>query len=83
MNAKIQLSQNLKPDEGPEFINQFFIPTYDSNKAMAYSSYTLDVPLGIAHKYRNVSPTYDDVSRLSEPSFMYQLSKYEKDKKNI
>ncbi len=73
-------SQNLKPDEGPEFINQFFIPAYDSKRAMAYSSYTLDVPLGVAHKYRTTGPvsTYDDISRLSDPGYLSQLAGYKK-----
>jgi hypothetical protein len=72
-------SQNLKPDEGPDFINQFFIPAYDSQRAAAYSSYTLDVPIGVAHKYRSTGPTaYDDASRLSDPGFMYQLAGYKK-----
>ena len=73
-------SQNLKPDEGPEFINQFFIPAYDSKRANAYSSYTLDVPFGVAHKYRTTGPvsTYDDISRLSDPGYLYQLAGYKK-----
>jgi hypothetical protein len=72
-------SQNLKPDEGPDYINQFFIPAYDSKRAAAYSSFTLDVPFGVAHKYRSTGPTsYDDISRLSDPGFMYQLAGYKK-----
>lgn len=73
-------SQNLKPDEGPEFINQFFIPAYDSKRANAYSSYTLDVPFGVAHKYRTTGPvsTYDDISRLSDPGYLSQLAGYKK-----
>jgi hypothetical protein len=71
-------SQNLKPFEGPDFINKFFMPAYDSNK-LNYSSLIVDTPIGIPHKYRSVSP-YDDVSRLSDPEFLYQLAGYKKGK---
>ncbi len=73
-------SQNLKPDEGPDFINQFFIPAYDSKRAAAFSSFTLDVPIGTSHKYRAIDQvsTYDDASRLSDPGFLYQLAGYKK-----
>jgi len=78
-NQKSFSSQNIKPDEGPEFINQYFIPTYDSKKASAYSSYNLNSPVAVSHKYPASAP-YDDVSRLSDQGFLYQLAGYEQTK---
>lgn len=74
-----QQSQNLKPDEGPEFINTFFIPAYDSKKASAYSSYILDQPISSNHRYPTSSP-YDNVMFTSDPSFLDRLSSYERNK---
>ncbi len=63
-----------KVEEGPEFINTFYMPLYEPHKSTEYASYTLDKPLGVNNKYANVNE-YSDVNFSSDPTFLNRLSK--------
>ena len=65
--------QGTKPDEGPEFINTFYMQMYDPLKTTGYASYTLDKPLGVNNKYANVGE-YSDIGFSSDPAFLYRLA---------
>jgi hypothetical protein len=73
-------NQNLKIDEGPDFINNFFIPSYDTKKSGNYSSINLETPVGTNNKYSATAP-YDDVGVSLDSSLLYKLSHYSNPKK--
>jgi hypothetical protein len=73
-------SQNMKLEEGPDFINKFYRSTYQSHKGnnnfAAFNATPLGAPTGDSHKYANIS-SYSDVSFSSDPAFLSRLSNYE------
>ena len=69
-------TQNMKPSEGPDFINKFFIPAYDLKKSDGYQPFSTDEQIGSAHKYPAMGP-YDDTSLISsDPNFLKKLADY-------
>jgi ribulose bisphosphate carboxylase small subunit len=71
---------NIKPMEGPDFINTFFVPGYDTKRIDGYASFIVNKPVGSVNKHSATAP-YDDVSRISsDPAFLGMMTKYEENK---
>jgi hypothetical protein len=64
---------NYMTNEGPEFINKFYLPSFENNKN--YGSYAnINNSVEEDNKYKANRP-YDDVSINSDNSLLYQLNK--------
>lgn len=59
-------------DEGPEFINQFYLPTRNTKKAESLASTKSG---DIFNNKFSAKGSYDNVAFTSDPAFLYQLSK--------
>ena len=77
------LSSKLKSDimdEGPEFINQFYLPTRDTKKAdnlatIKFGDVSNNKFGDVSNNKFSAKGSYDNVTFSSDPSFLYQLSK--------
>jgi hypothetical protein len=84
--SKSSKSKSDIVDEGPEFINQFYLPTRDTKRAENLASTKFgksnmlnlesNVFLGdVSSNKFSAKGSYDNVAFSSDPSFLYQLSK--------
>jgi hypothetical protein len=63
-------------DEGPEFINQFYLPTRDTKRSENLSNIKFGQNIGdVSSNKFSAKGSYDNVAFSSDPSFLYQLSK--------
>lgn len=84
-SEKTSKNQLLYPQEGPEFINKFYIPTYETPKASTYASITskpmtLDNQDYLTSNKYSAQSSYNNINLNSDPGFLYRLSTYEKEK---
>jgi hypothetical protein len=71
-------------EEGPEYINKFFMPTYESKKTSNFAEINdskIQVQ-GKHGKYADIN-SYTDIGFTSDPAFLYRLSTYEKNKPRV
>jgi len=70
-------------EEGPEYINKYFMPTYEAKRAYGFSEIndtkTNIRGIGKSDKYADIN-SYSDIGFTSDPAFLYRLSTYEKNK---
>ena len=65
-------SSKEKLEEGPEFINQFHLPTRDTKKSETLATTKFG---DVSNNKFPAKGSYDNVGFSSDPSFLYQLSK--------
>jgi len=63
-------------EEGPEFINKYFVSLYQPTKTKGFSEIQSEA-IGLTGKYANIN-SYNDIGFTSDPSFLYRLSTYNK-----
>jgi len=69
-------------EEGPEYINKLFMPTYESKKTSNFAEINDGKIQGKTDKYADIN-SYSDIGFTSDPAFLYRLSTYEKNKPRV